>query len=307
MGLVTISLAELVSGHPQTEEQARAWCAGLEAGDILYFPQTPIALPQDDLAFLLGQHQTDSSLHKNIAYKPNIDKLSGVDTKTADTRAVARLQGIMRSYSQAVVSFLTGFLTPYRANWRLDYASFRPQEEQGRDLSLRRRNDLLHTDAFPTRPTQGARILRFFNNIHPTRTRDWIVGDPFEKMVGDFAPAQIAPRPDTAASRAVKSLGRAVGLGSAIPSIKRSPYDDFMMRFHNFLKENPKFQAESTKYPWQFPSGSSWMVYTDTVPHAVLAGQYALEQTFLVSPDALVTPETSPLKVLERIAGAALI
>ena len=307
MGLVTISLAELVSGHPQSEEEARAWCAQLEAGDILYFPQTPIALPHDDLAFLLGQQQTDSSLHKNIAYKPNIDKLSGVDTKTADAAAVARLQGIMRNYSKAVASFLTGFLSPYRANWQLDYASFRPQEEQGRDLSLRRRNDLLHTDAFPTRPTHGARILRFFNNIHPTRTRDWIVGDPFAKMVNEFAPAQIAPRPDNAASRAAKSLGRAIGLGAALPSIKRSPYDDFMMRFHNFLKENPTFQANSPKYPWQFPSGSSWMVYTDTVPHAVLAGQYALEQTFLVSPNALVTPETSPLRVLERIAGTALI
>jgi hypothetical protein len=307
VGLVTIPLESLINSHPASEEQARAWCAQLEAGDILYFPQTPIAIPQDDLAFLLGQQQTDSSLHKNIAYKPNIDKLSGVDTKTADVAAMARLQGIMRNYSQAVVEFLTGFLSPYRADWALDYASFRPQEEQGRDLSLRKRNDLLHTDAFPTRPTHGARILRFFNNIHPTRTRDWVVGDPFAKMVGQFAPAEIAPHPDSAATRAAKSLGRAVGLGAAIPSLKRSPYDDFMMRFHNFLKENPRFQSESPKYPWNFPAGSSWMVYTDTVPHAVLAGQYALEQTFLVAPEALVAPDISPLKVLESIAGAALV
>jgi hypothetical protein len=307
VGLVTIPLESLTDGRPASEEQARAWCAQLEAGDILYFPQTPIAIPQDDLAFLLGQQQTDSSLHKNIAYKPNIDKLSGVDTKTADAAAVARLQGIMRNYSQAVVKFLTGFLSPYRANWALDYASFRPQEEQGRDLSLRKRNDLLHTDAFPTRPTHGARILRFFNNIHPTRTRDWVVGDPFAKMVHKFAPKEIAPEPDSAASKAAKSLGRAVGLGAAIPSLKRSPYDDFMMRFHNFLKENPRFQSESPKYPWNFPAGSSWMVYTDTVPHAVLAGQYALEQTFLVAPEALVAPDISPLKVLESIAGTTLV
>jgi len=80
-----------------------------------------------------------------------------------------------------------------------------------------------------------------------------------------------------------------------------------MMRFHNFLKENAVFQAECAKYPWQFPSGSSWMVYTDTVPHAVLAGQYALEQTFLVRPEALVAPEVSPLKVLESIAGEQLV
>jgi hypothetical protein len=305
--LVTIASASLVDGHACSEEQARAWCARLEAGAILYFPQTPIAIPQNDLEFLLGQQQADSSLHKNIAYKPNIDKLSGVDTKTADAAAVARLQGIMRSYSQAVTRFLTGFLSPYHAQWKLDYASFRPQEEQGRDLSTRKRNDLLHTDAFPTRPTHGARILRFFNNIHPTRTRDWVVGDPFAKLVRQFAPAEIAPQPDSGISRAAKSLGRAVGLGAAVPSLKRSPYDDFMMRFHNFLKENSRFQAETPKYPWQFPAGSSWMVYTDTVPHAVLAGQYALEQTLLVAPEALVAPEVSPLKVLEGIAGGPLI
>lgn len=305
VGLVTITRKDL--SRPIANAQARAWCAQLEEGDILYFPETPVLIPPDDLAFLLGQQQTDSSLHKNIAYKPNIDKLSGVDTKTADAAAVQRLQRIMRAYSQHVVEFLTGFLSPYRAKWRLDYASFRPQEEQGRDLPHRRRNDLLHTDAFPTRPTYGARILRFFNNIHPTRTRDWVVGDPFATIVKQFAPEQIAPAPDSSLSRAAKGVGRAVGLGAAIPSIKRSPYDEFMMRFHNFLKENSRFQADCAKYPWQFRSGSSWMVYTDTVPHAVLAGQYALEQTLLVEPDALVTPETSPLKVLEKMAGTALV
>ena len=304
MAVIPISLEQLKS--PSTD-QLYDWCAQLEAGDILYFPQTPIAIPETDLQFLLGQQQTDSSLHKNIAYKPNIDKLSGVDTKTADATAVARLQAIMRQYSKSVTGFLTGFLAPYKANWRLDYASFRPQEEEGRDLPQRRRNDLLHTDAFPTRPTYGARILRFFNNIHPTRTRDWIVSDPFATIVKQFAPAQIAPQVDTAFSRAAKSLSRGIGLGAAIPAIKRSPYDDFMMRFHNFLKENPGFQANCPKHAFNFPPGTSWMVYTDTVPHAVLAGQYALEQTFLVHPEALVTPETSPLKVLEGIAGTSLL
>jgi hypothetical protein len=305
MGLVTISRKSLSGVASDTK--ARAWCAQLEAGDILYFPETPVPILQEDLAFLLGQQQSDSSLHKNIAYKPNIDKLSGMDTKAGDAGAEARLQSIMREYSKSVVAFLTGFLSPYHARWELDYASFRPQEEQGRDLPLRKRNDLLHTDAFPTRPTYGARILRFFNNIHPSRTRDWVVGDPFATIVKQFVPAEIAPSPDSGLSRVAKGVGRAVGLGAALPSVKRSPYDDFMMRFHNFLKENARFQTECAKYPWQFGAGSSWMVYTDTVPHAVLAGQYALEQTLLVKPEALVAPESSPLKVLEGIAGTTLV
>lgn len=307
MPLVTIPLESLVDGHPPSEAQAREWCGRLEAGDILFFPKTPITLNSNDLAFLLDQQQTNSSLHKNIAYKPNVDAISGVDSRTADAAAVDRLHSIMRQYSASVTTFLAGFLSPYQSRWTLDYASFRPQEEQGRDLPLRRRNDLLHTDAFPTRPTFGARILRFFNNIHPTRTRDWITGDPFPTLVRQFAPQQIPlPRADTAASRALKSLARATGVSKAIPALKRSPYDEFMMHFHNFLKENAAYQANCTRLHTQFPAGSSWMVYTETVPHAVLTGQYALEQTYLVAPEAMVTPESTPLAVLESMTGARL-
>ena len=109
------------------------------------------------------------------------------------------------------------------------------------------------------------------------------------------------------ASRALRSLAKTAGLGYAIPSLKRSPYDDFMMRFHNFLKENASFQAECRKEYLQFPAGSSWMVYTDMVPHAVLSGQYALEQTFLVEHGAMVSPESSPLSVLEAMTHSALV
>jgi hypothetical protein len=302
MALVTITAADSA-----TPEQKREWCERLEEGSILYFPQSPIPLAADDLQFLRGQQQSDSSLHKNIAYKPKADELSGLD-KTGNSATVERLRSVMRAYSQSVAQFLTRFLALYASQWQLDYASFRPQEEQGRDLPLRRRNDLLHTDAFPTRPTHGARILRFFNNINETRTRDWIVSDPFRTIAQKYAPAQIAlPQPDSALGRAFKSLAVNAGLGAAAPTLKRSPYDDFMMRFHNFLKENAEFQSSCPKYDYQFPPGSSWMVYTDMVPHAVLSGQYALEQTFLVTPEAMVAPQHAPLTILEELTGAKLV
>jgi hypothetical protein len=306
MALIPIALETLQrDGQEDPEAQARAWCQQLEAGDILYFPQTPIPFRSDDLSFLLGQQQTGSTLHKNIAYKPNLDTVSGLDAGAA---GLDQIRAVMRQYSQDVTRFLTRFLTPYQGRWQLDYASFRPQEEEGRDLPLRRRNDLLHTDAFPTRPTRGARILRFFNNIHPSRTRDWVVSDPFALLAPLYAPQQIAlPASGNSASRVLRSLANASGLGYAIPSLKRSPYDDFMMRFHNFLKENASFQAECRKEYLQFPPGSSWMVYTDMVPHAVLSGQYALEQTFLVDHQAMVSPETSPLTVLEAMTHSALV
>jgi 3-deoxy-D-manno-oct-2-ulosonic acid (Kdo) hydroxylase len=286
--------------------QARAWCERLEAGDILYFAQTPVPVPTEDLSFLLGRQQTGSTLHKNIAYKPNLDAVSGHDASTGPAE-LKQLQRIMGLYSQNVAQFLVQFLSPYQGRWKLDYASFRPQEEEGRDLPLRRRNDLLHTDAFPTRPTRGARILRLFNNIHPTRTRDWVVSDPFAVLAAKYAPQEIALPSAGSAGRALRSLASAAGLGYAIPSLKRSPYDDFMMRFHNFLKENASFQAECRKEYLEFPPGSSWMVYTDMVPHAVLSGQFALEQTFLVEHGAMVSPEFSPLSVLQGITGSALV
>lgn len=300
MSLVTID----PSGF--NADQAREWCAQLEKGDILYFPRTPIELDPEDIPFLLGQRQTGSGLHKNIAYKPAADKLSGVEA--AGDGASQRLHSILRRYSQAVEQFLGGFLLPYRGEWQLDYASFRPQEEQGRDLPLRRRNDLLHTDAFPTRPTRGARILRFFNNLHPSRARDWVVSDPFPTIAPRYTPSQIPlPKPAGLLHTALGKLARVGGAGKAIPSLQRSPYDDFMMRFHNFLKENASFQEESPKLRIEFPPGSSWMVFTDTVPHAVLAGQYALEQTFLVSAKAMVAPEFSPLAVLESMTRSSLV
>ena len=163
-------------------------------------------------------------------------------------------------------------------------------------------------DAFPTRPTHGARILRFFNNLHPTRTRDWITGEPFGTLVPQFSPAKIPlPRKQSTLTRIAANAACSIGLGHAFPALKRSPYDDFMMRFHNFLKENAEYQAHGKREASSFPPGSSWMVYTDMVPHAVLAGQYALEQTFLVAPEAMIAPEHSPLGVLQAMTGEKLV
>jgi hypothetical protein len=308
MSVYPISADALVKGLPASDAEARQYCSILESGAVLYFPQTPVPIPAEDLEFLLRQKQTESSQHKNIAYKPSRDLLTGVDEKTSSAEEVSRMHQIMRRYSASVAKYLSKFLSPYHQRWQMDYASYRPNEEQGRDLSLRRRNDLLHTDAFPTRPTHGARILRFFHNIHPERTRDWMVTAPFARLIDQFTPAKLPiPHPDSALGRAGKQAAQAIGLGKLLPQLKRTPYDEFMMQLHNTMKEDAAFQERCPKERFNFPPGSSWMVYTETVPHAVLAGQYALEQTFLVDPRAMVTPESSPLAILEKLAGTSLV
>jgi hypothetical protein len=79
-----------------------------------------------------------------------------------------------------------------------------------------------------------------------------------------------------------------------------------MHRCHNAMKEDAQFQQNSAKQRWEFPPDSTWIVFTDCVSHAVLEGQYALEQTFIVSRRAMVAPHRSPVSILEKIAGRSL-
>jgi hypothetical protein len=49
------------------------------------------------------------------------------------------------------------------------------------------------------------------------------------------------------------------------------------------------------------------MVYTDGVPHAVMSGQFALEQTFIIPTQVLVSPEAAPVRVLEAATGMGMV
>jgi hypothetical protein len=79
-----------------------------------------------------------------------------------------------------------------------------------------------------------------------------------------------------------------------------------MLYLHDWLKENTEFQTNWPKQQVVFPPGAAWMVYTDGVPHAVLSGRYALEQTFIIPRDSFVTDEVAPVHVLERVTGMGM-
>lgn len=282
------------------EEQAREICRQMELGDIVFFPDSPMVLAAQDRELLLERKQTSSAYHKNIAYRLNEDRVTGLDA--SEQGEAAELQRILRGYSQNVVEFLSRFLLPYAGQWNLDYASFRPVEEKGRAARLHARNDLLHFDSFPTRPTNGARILRFFTNINPTQSRVWLTSQTFES----FGP-QFARKPGMLESfrnpllRGVRRLARTLHLPGARPA-----YDQLMHGIHNAMKEDSRFQETTPKHRWEFPPNSSWMVFTDCVSHAVLSGQYALEQTFLIPQAVLVDAQHSPLTILETLANTSL-
>jgi len=283
--------------------RARDYCKALESGEILFFPRSPFPFSKEDGDVLLSQQWAELRMHKNVSYRPADDVLRGVSGSAATTD---RIHSALRNYSTQVIAFLTKFLSPYADQWILDFASFRPFEEDGRDLPLHKRNDLLHVDAFPSRPTRGGRILRVFTNLNPAKPRVWQTTGPFESFARQFAEdaglRRIAEN-DSLLTRTVQDWGRKLG----VRGMGRTPYDAFMLRFHDFLKENSRFQSGCPKVRLEFPPLATWMVFTDGVAHAVLSGQYALEQTFLVPAGALVAPEQAPYRILEKIAGRPLV
>jgi len=283
------------------------YCKELELGNILFFPKPPFPFPQEEIDFLLRQKQGRSKGRKNIAYKPKDGRLTNHNAE--DKESEKRLKEILRAYSERTSRYLSGLLEPYAKAWALDYTSFRPFQEQGRKLRLRARNDLLHVDAFPTRPLHGNRILRFFTNINPDMSRNWITSEPFAKLAEKYAGKGV-PVPKSAGYSLFQRIERKMKLllrSSGVKMPLRSPYDAFMLKLHNFLKENADFQKECRKDYWEFPPGSCWAVFTDQVSHAAMSGQYALEQTFLIPVSALMYPEHSPLRVLERLSGRNLL
>jgi|SRR5580658_378076 hypothetical protein len=262
----------------------------LETGNVLVLPDAPLALSAEERELIQGIRQS-AGLHKNISYKPRQDRLSGLDKTAASTRE--RLHAILRRYSESAVEGAASLLPRYRQRWSLDYASLRPIEEAGRELPLKKRNDLLHTDAFPTRPTRGGLILRIFWNLHPSKPRVWWTSDPFESQAALYA--------------AAAGLGRIAGRGRFARALRRrSAYDEFMLAFHDYLKSNAEFQSNCPKYRLEFQPGAAWMAFTDVVPHSVESGQFAMEQTLIVPRDALAVPERAPIAILEKLAGRVL-
>ncbi len=270
----------------------------LESGNILFFPHEGSGLAESEKEFLRGVHLTGGKLHKNVAYKPAIDKVSGFDASSPELGN--KLRAVLQRYSQWAIRFTAEVLPRYRNAWKLDYASFRPEEEEGRDLAFNKRNDLLHVDAFPTRPTHGDLILRVFTNISANKSRVWLTSDPFAQLARRYAEDAGLSRIGTGRVRGGLIRGlKSIGL----PVVDRSPYDRFMLGFHDYLKRNADYQKNCAKYRFELPPGSTWMVFTDVVPHAVLSGQFALEQTFIIARNSLLDREMAPASILERLRG----
>jgi hypothetical protein len=278
-----------ISIPPQLEER-------LERGEVVYLPVCPFSLPRDDdLHFLMGQ-SVGGYRHKNVSYDPIAGRVAGF--RRRDEQQSRRLREVFAAFADNAARWLATAVPRYADSWRRDRVSFRPLEEATRRSRLHARNDLLHIDAFPSRPSGGARILRLFANINPVDARVWVTAETFPQLLKRFG--QQVGLPTGAGEAWTRRLGRAV-VGLFHPQARRTPYDDFMLRLHHHLKRDNLFQERGPRRFWTFAPGSAWLAFTDGVSHADLRGQFALEHTFFVPVERMVDPEQSPLRLLERV------
>jgi hypothetical protein len=80
-----------------------------------------------------------------------------------------------------------------------------------------------------------------------------------------------------------------------------------MLNLHDHAKLDTDYQRSMPKQRVEFPSGSTWVVYTDRVMHAALGGQFLCEQTFYLPVAAMQREHHAPLRVLERLWQRQLV
>jgi hypothetical protein len=286
--IVEIDMADVGHGNP-------AWIAALEAGKVLYFPNFGEHgfTPQKEELALFREDIRDPKI-RNISLDPS-GKLKGVIGDDATRALAAGMIGRFRAQAEA----LLGNLVPrYGEHLRRGSVSFRPAKVETRVQSWRADDRRLHVDAFPSRPNRGERLLRVFTNVNLEGVpRVWRVGEPFEDVARRFLP------------RVKPYVGWQAKLLSALHVTKslRSEYDHLMLQLHDAMKADLDYQKNAPQVTFGFPPGCAWVCFSDQASHSVMSGQYMLEHTLLLPPMQQYDKEASPLAILTRLQGHALI
>ena len=127
--------------------------------------------------------------------------------------------------------------------------------------------------------------------------RLWRVGQPFEDVARHFLP-RVKPYVQWQAK-----LINALGITKSL----RSEYDHLMLQLHDGMKADLAYQKEAEQVTMPFPPGCVWVCFSDQASHAVMSGQYMMEQTFHLPVAQQYDINASPLAILTRMTGRTLI
>lgn len=272
---------------PFSAVQQKVVLEALENGQVIYCPELSFPLLANEKGFLTPR--TLEARSKNISFNKINGQLHGCRLKDIQWQWMKEM---MLRYQQDTQRLLNTLIPLYQPSLIPGRTSYRPIEIVGRQTSVLKDDTRLHIDAFPATPTQGNRILRVFTNINPYgQSRHWHLGEPFEQVVKRFAPTLTKP---IWGSRRILSWLK-------LTKSYRSVYDHYMLQLHNQMKQDTHYQATVQKHAFHFPPGSSWIVMTDCVSHAALAGQFVMEQTFYLPVEGMQKPELSPFQNIRSL------
>ena len=268
-----------------------SWTAALEAGKVLYFPRLGFELLPQERPLLRADIRDPGS--RNISLDVN-GRLKGAAGDAVTQAAVAAMIGRFRERALGLIGALLPHYVPLL---RMAPTSYRPMQVETRAQSWRADDRRLHVDSFPSRPNYGERILRVFANVNPEGVpRVWRVGEPFETVARTFLPKA---KPYVAwQARALRAL--------RVTKSLRSEYDHLMLQLHDGMKRDMLYQQRAPQETVPFPAGAIWVCFSDQTSHAVMSGQYMLEQTLHLPPGREYDPSASPLAILTRLKGRPL-
>jgi hypothetical protein len=272
--------------EPIEEKRQKEAIESLEAGKILFLPSLAFVLTPEEKRFFASE-KVDPK-RKNISYDMRCDECGG---SLWEGEEALQLKEMLKRYAVASKGLIQRLFPYYVEQLSQARTSFRVTEISGRKCSLRKDDRRLHVDAFPSKPTQGRRILRLFTNVNPEgKPRVWRVGEPFEEMAKKFI-CKISP-PLSGSAFLLHVL--------KITKERRTPYDHYMLQLHNKMKEDEQYQLSVAQERIEFPAGSSWIAFSDQVLHAATDGWGMFEQTFSLPVGAMKNPSKAPLAILER-------
>jgi hypothetical protein len=286
----------------------------LESSHVVFFPKCPIRLPEEATLRYLRSDLPARLRLKNISYHPEVDRITGLE---ADAETTLRLTTILKDHLAEVSAFLREHIPHLSTDWTIGTCSVRPIQERGRNLKPHASNELVHVDAGAYGATDGDRILRFFVNFSDHEDRVWATKGPIEQILSRFGRAaglldsqgRLGLRlTKNAADRALSSLvGGLAHLNPLARVLDTGPYDRAMRRLHNYMKDDPHFKQDRRGYEEiRFPPYSAWMVFTDSVSHASLSGQFAFVTTIIVRRKHMRHPQFAPFNVLMALREGQL-
>ena len=276
-----------------SEQELNESIQSLENGAVLYFPNLSFSVKAEEKA--LFSSNLVKSAHQSIRYTIANNKLRGCRGSIDEENIIHNMMKRFASYAK---EFIEHLLPHYKKSISMGDTYFKPIEVKGQQsTSYKKNKSLLHIDSLASTPTHGKRILRFFANANPFDIpRVWRLGDSYKQVIKRFLPHIKGP------ALGSRTLMNRLGITKSY----RILYDHYMLHIHDRMKSDELYQKKVDQEIFEFAPSTCWLAFTDQVSHAVISGQYVLEQNFYLPAEAQLNPDRSPLVYMEKLFQKSL-